>query len=131
VRLVECREISEGVLAGNVRVEHEEWCVVLPEDLLSQLQGTGCAQGLALDRDGDVDTELLLVLLGSVLVLLSPISAYGRKTNLGQVLLHNFRAIVHGQDDVGNTSRGESLDLVQDHALVAELDEGFRQGQGL
>ena len=52
-------------------------------------------------------------------------------TDLGQVLLHNLRAVVHGQDDVGDTSGSEGLDLVQDHALVAKLDQGFRQGQSL
>jgi hypothetical protein len=59
-------------------------------------------------------------------------SAKGKKaTNLDQVLLHNLRAVVHGQDDVGDASSSQGLDLVQDHALVAELDQGFRQGQGL
>ena len=52
-------------------------------------------------------------------------------TDLGQILLHNLRAVVHGEDDVGHAGLGESLDLVQDHALVAELNQRLGQGQGL
>lgn len=52
-------------------------------------------------------------------------------TNLGKVLFHNLRAVVHGQDNIGHACVRQSLDLVQDHALVAELDQGFRQSQGL
>lgn len=51
--------------------------------------------------------------------------------NLSQVLLHNFRAIVHGENNVGHTGRGKGLDLVKNHTLVAELDQGLGHGQGL
>lgn len=43
VRLVEGGQLLEGVLAGDVRVEHKEGCVVLGEHLLGELQGAGGA----------------------------------------------------------------------------------------
>ena len=52
-------------------------------------------------------------------------------TNLAQVLLHNLRAVVHGQDNVCHTSSGKSLNLVKNHALVAELDKRLGQSQSL
>ena len=51
--------------------------------------------------------------------------------HLGQVLLHNLWAVVDSEDDVGDTGGGEGLNLVEDHALVAELDEGLGEGEGL
>lgn len=42
-------------------------------------------------------------------------------TNLCQVLLHHLGAVVDSKDDICDTSFGEGLDLVQDHALVAEF----------
>ena len=62
VGLVERRELLEGVLAGDVRVEDEERGVVLGQNLLRQLERSGGAKGLGFDRDGDVDSELFLVL---------------------------------------------------------------------
>ena len=62
VRLVESGKLLEGVFAGDIGVEDKEGCVVLPQDLLGQLQGAGGAQRLALNRNCDVDTELLLIL---------------------------------------------------------------------
>lgn len=50
---------------------------------------------------------------------------------LKQVLLHNFRAVVYGEHNVGYASGGESLNLVEDHALVAELDQRLGESQGL
>lgn len=47
---------------------------------------------------------------------------------LSQVFLHNFWSVVHGKHDVGDAGCREGLDLVQNHALVAELDEGLREG---
>lgn len=59
VGLVELGEGLEGILACDVGVEDEEGGVVLGEDVLGQLQGAGGAEGLALDRDDNVDIVLL------------------------------------------------------------------------
>lgn len=55
----------------------------------------------------------------------------GDWTNLGQVLLHNLGAVVDSQYNVGNTSSCKGLDLVQDHPLIAELDQRLGEGQSL
>ena len=60
--LVEVGQLFEGVVADDVRVEDEEGRVILAEDLLSKLQGSGSAQGLGLDGEIDLDIVLLLVL---------------------------------------------------------------------
>lgn len=62
VCLVEGSQLLEGVFAGDVGVQDEEGGVVLAEDIGSQLQGTGSAKGLGLDRESDLDAEFLLVL---------------------------------------------------------------------
>lgn len=111
VGLVEGGEVGEGVVADDVGVEDEEGGVVLAQDGLGELEGAGGAEGLGLDGEGDLDVEHLLV--------------------LGEVLLHDLGAVVDGEDDVGDAGGGEGLDLVEDHAFVAELDEGFREGEGL
>jgi hypothetical protein len=59
---VELCQLLEGILAGDIGVEDEEGSIILSEDLLSQLQRTSSTEGLVLDRNGNVDTELLLVL---------------------------------------------------------------------
>ncbi len=59
---MELCELLEGVFAGDIGVEDEEGGIILSEDLLGQLQGAGGAQGLVLDRDGNIDSELLLIL---------------------------------------------------------------------
>jgi hypothetical protein len=59
---VEGCELGEGVVADDIRVQHEEGRVVLAQDLLSKLERAGGAQRLVLDGEGDVDTKLLLVL---------------------------------------------------------------------
>jgi hypothetical protein len=66
VLLVEVGKLLEGVFAGNVGVENEERRLVLAKDGLSKLQGTGGAEGLGLDREGDLDVVLLLVLCSKV-----------------------------------------------------------------
>jgi hypothetical protein len=43
---------------------------------------------------------------------------------------HDFGTVVHGEDDVGHAGSGQSLDLVDDHGTVAELDERLRKGEG-
>lgn len=67
--LVEVGQLLEGVVADDVRVEDEEGRVVLAENLLSKLQGTGGTQGLGLDGEIDLDVVLLLVLRRRVRVM--------------------------------------------------------------
>lgn len=62
VALVVLQQLGEGVLADDVGVEDEERGVVLEQDLLGQLQGTGRVEGLRLDGELDVDVVLFLVL---------------------------------------------------------------------
>lgn len=50
---------------------------------------------------------------------------------LSQVLLHDLRAVVDSEDDIGDAGSGQGLDLVQDHGLVAEFDQRLGQGQSL
>ena len=52
-------------------------------------------------------------------------------TNLSKVLLHNLWAVVDGEDNIRDASRGQGFDLMQDHALVAKLDQGLGERQGL
>jgi hypothetical protein len=62
VRLVEFGELLEGVLAGDVGVEDEEGGVALAENLLSELERTGGAEWLGLEREVNLDVVQLLVL---------------------------------------------------------------------
>lgn len=56
---VELRHLLEGKVANDVRVEHEERLVRVRHKLrLCEPQGPRGAQGLALDRVGDGDTQL-------------------------------------------------------------------------
>lgn len=52
-------------------------------------------------------------------------------TDLLQVCLHDLWAVVDGENNVCNTSIGKGGDLVLDHGLVGEFDEGLGEGQGL
>lgn len=52
-------------------------------------------------------------------------------TNLCQVLLHHLWAVVDGEDDICYASFGQSLNLVQDHALVAEFHQWLGEREGL
>lgn len=52
-------------------------------------------------------------------------------TDLLQGLSHDLWAVVDGEDDVGDTSSSESLDLVLDHGLVGELHERLGICEGL
>jgi hypothetical protein len=110
VSLVESGQLFEGEFANDVGVEDEERRVVLAEGLLSQLERASGSQWLGLDRELDVYAVLFLVLL----------EGFG----------HDLGAVVDGEDDVGHTSSGQSLDLVDNHGSVAELDEGFGEGEG-
>lgn len=60
--LVECGEVGEWVVADNVGVEHEEWLVVLAENLLSELEWASGSEWLGLDGECDLNVILLLVL---------------------------------------------------------------------
>ena len=60
--LVELGELGKGVVAGDVGIEDEEGRVVLAQDALGELKGTGGAEGLRLYRELDLDVVLLLVL---------------------------------------------------------------------
>jgi hypothetical protein len=62
VLLVEIGELRKGVVAGNVGVEDEEGRVVLAQDVLGELQGTGGAEGLGFDGECDGDVVLLFIL---------------------------------------------------------------------
>lgn len=55
----------------------------------------------------------------------------GRETHFCQVLLHNLRAVVDGQDNVCYACGCQSLNLMQDHALVAEFHQWLGQCKGL
>jgi len=110
VSLVESRQFLEGVFANDVGVEDEEGRIVLAEDLFCQLERASGAQWLGLDGEFDVHAVLFLVLLES----------FG----------HDLGAVVDGEDDVGHTSSSQSLDLVDNHRSVAELDKGFGEGEG-
>ena len=61
--LVELRELLEGVVADDVRVENEERGVVFAEDLFCELEGPGRAKGFCLYGEFDLDVELFLVLI--------------------------------------------------------------------
>jgi hypothetical protein len=107
---VESGQLFEGEFANDVRVEDEERRVVLAECLFSQLERASGSQWLGLDRELDVYAVLFLVLL----------EGFG----------HDLGAVVDGEDDVGHTSSSQGLDLVDNHGSVAELDEGFGEGEG-
>lgn len=51
--------------------------------------------------------------------------------HLCEVLLHDLWAVVDRKDDVSDTSGSESLDLVEDHALVSELNQWLWESEGL
>jgi hypothetical protein len=62
VLLVEFGELLEGVVAGDVGVEHEEGRVVLAQDAFGELERARGTEGLSLDGKLDLDVVLLLVL---------------------------------------------------------------------
>lgn len=62
VCLVECSQLLKRVFARDIGVEDEEGAVVLAQDLGGQLEGASSAQRLLLDREGDLDAKLLLIL---------------------------------------------------------------------
>lgn len=52
-------------------------------------------------------------------------------TDLLQGLGHDLRAVVDSEDDISNTSRSKSLDLMLDHGLVGELNKRLGVCEGL
>lgn len=52
-------------------------------------------------------------------------------TYLGQELLHDLGSVVDGENNVGDANGDESFNLVDDHGLVAKLDQGLGESQGL
>ena len=44
---------------------------------------------------------------------------------------HDLGSVVDGEDNVCDACSSQRLDLVQDHRLVAELDERLGQREGL
>lgn len=63
MRFMELGQLLERVFADDVAVENEKGRVVLPEDLLRELERSGGAEGFVLDRELDADVVLRLVLL--------------------------------------------------------------------
>lgn len=55
----------------------------------------------------------------------------GQLTNLLQVGLHDLGTIVHSQDNVGDTSISQSLNLMLDHGLVGKLDQRLGKSKSL
>lgn len=43
---------------------------------------------------------------------------------------HDLRAVVDGEDNVGDTGGGKSSDLVLNHGLVGKLDQRFGESEG-
>jgi hypothetical protein len=62
VLFVKSRQLFEWVIADDVRVEHEERRIVLPEDLLCEFEGASCPQRFGFNGELDLDVILLLVL---------------------------------------------------------------------
>jgi hypothetical protein len=52
-------------------------------------------------------------------------------THLLQAVLHDLGTIVDGKHNVGDANSSQSLNLVEDHGLVGELDQGLGQSKGL
>lgn len=48
-----------------------------------------------------------------------------------EIFLHDLRAVVDSQNDVSHASSCKSLDLVKNHALVAELNQWLWESEGL
>jgi hypothetical protein len=57
--------------------------------------------------------------------------ACSRDTDLFQGLSHDLWAVVDSEDNIGDTSSGESLDLMLNHGLVGELNERLGVCEGL
>jgi len=60
--LVEVGHLLERIVADDIRVENEERCVIFAENLFSELERTGGAEGFCLDGEFDADVVLCFVL---------------------------------------------------------------------
>lgn len=107
---MEVGQLLEGIFADDVGVEDEERFVVLAQDLLGELEGTGCSQGFGFDGECNLDIVLLFIFL--------------------QGTRHDFGPVVDCKDNVCDTGCCESFDLMQNHRTVAELDERFWESEG-
>jgi len=63
----------------------------------------------------------------------SMIRAYrlDRITYITEVLLHGLRLVVDCENNIGDTSFDESFNLMNNHGLVAELNQWLGKSQGL
>lgn len=129
VVLVEFSELLEGVVAGDIGVEDEEGRVILAQDVLGELEGTGGAKGFGLDGESDADVVLFLVLHRRLLECF--VQSCEASTDGLEGLGHDLRAVVNSKDNIGDTSGSKGLNLVLDHGLVGELDERLGVGEGL
>ena len=129
VLLVELGELLERVVAGDVGVENEEGRVVLAQDVLGELEGTGGTEGLGLNRECDGDVVLLLVLRKGLVGCSG--APWQRYTDGLERLGHDLWAVVDSEDNICDTGSGKSLDLVLDHGLVGELNKRLWEGEGL
>jgi len=59
-----------------------------------------------------------------------PLTRHGR-THVIEELLHGLGLVINGEDDIRDTSGDQRLNLVQDHGLIAKLNERLGQREGL
>lgn len=50
---------------------------------------------------------------------------------LGQGLLHDLRTVVHSQNDIRDSCTSQSLNLMQDHGLIAKFHQWLGESEGL
>ena len=98
------------IFADDIAVQDKKRLVVFAEYFFGQLQRTGCAEWFCLDAESDLDVVPL------------PVRFEG--------FCHDIGAIIDGENDVGDTSSRQRLDLVKDHGSVGEFDEGLRESEG-
>ena len=110
VRGVEVRQLLERKITNDIRVQHEERRVVFAQNLFGQFQWPRGPQRLGFHRVLNADVVLLLVLF--------------------QRRRHHLRPVVDGEHNVGDARCRKGFDLVHDHGSVAELDQGFGEGEG-
>jgi hypothetical protein len=90
---MEIPESLERVGAGDVRVEYKERRVVLAEDVTSESERSGSAEGFGLDAKVDGDAELFF--------------------GLFQHGDHDFGTVVDCEDNVLDAGLDEGFDLVE------------------
>jgi len=127
---VESGQFLEGIVADDIRVEHEERCVIFAENSFGELERTSGAERFGFDAELDVHIVFLFPLECSCQDQVC-LGKGNEELYLLQPLGHNLRSVVYGEDNVRDTGSGESLDLVQHHRLVGEFYEGFGEREGL